>query len=509
MKRKLISLALIAMLLLALMPALTLADGLNKDAPIVMWLPGNGAVSGFEEGATENDNRFINAIREKTGYKNLEVLIMPATDPESTMNLMLSSGDYPDVIYVNGLRAFFLRYQTEGLWAPVDEAIAAYGPEITKLVTDEAWATVQGEDGKHYGIPNPLHTSYNGHLLGGGILYRKDIFDQLGREVPKTTEEFYELLKAVQEAYPDMIPYSYVGNTGGALVNPYFRSVFGMWTPYRVADDGTLESTNRLYMKDFVAYMNRLYKENLLDPEFLYQTGNNLNEKIINGKVFAWDGGVWDKIIRQTWESTGFEGQQAFFPPLEGIDGNTGGPMPFPVANCYMFPKTTKYMNEVVDLINTFLSDKELETFVNFGIEGEHYTVNAEGALEPKYPAYENIIYKIYYRLWFKPDVWWNNAVLGDFVPEIKLYDEAYPEGPTLVNIFQYAPTNQAQLDYDTAVNDILHEYVAKIIVGDLSVDAVDEMFQKMDESGLKEIEAAAAAWYEKTGAGLAERFAK
>lgn len=506
MKRKIAALSLVAVLLLLLFPAALAAEGLNKDAPIVMWLPGNGAVSGFEEGATENDNRFINAIREKTGYKNLQVVIMPATDAESAMNLMLSSGDYPDVIYVNGLRSFFLRYLTEGLWAPVDEAVAAHGPEITKLVTEEAWATVQGEDGKHFGIPNPLHTSYNGHLLGDGIIYRKDIFDKMGREVPKTVEEFYELLKAVKEAYPDMIPYSYVGNTGPALAGPYVRNAFGLWAPYKVTD-GKLTSTNRLYMKDFLTYMSKLYAEGLLDPEFLYQTGTNLNEKFINDKVFSYNGSVWGKIIRQTWASSGFEGQQAFFPAFEGIDGNTGGPMPFPVANCYMFPKTTKYMNEVVDLINTFLTDKELETFVNFGTEGEHYAINAQGALEPLYPAYENIIYKIYYRLWFKPDVWWNNAVLGDFVPEIKLYDEAYPQGPTLVNIFQYAPTNQASLDYSTAVNDIMYEYIAKIIVGELPVDAVDEMFQKMDESGLKEIEAADAAWYESTGASLAERF--
>ena len=91
MKRTLV-LVLALLLLVTALPAMGESE-LNYDAPIVMWLPGNGGVSGLEEGATENDNQFINAIREATGYANLTVEVMPATDAENAMNLRLAAGD--------------------------------------------------------------------------------------------------------------------------------------------------------------------------------------------------------------------------------------------------------------------------------------------------------------------------------------------------------------------------------------------------------------------------------
>lgn len=508
--KKLVTVFLAFALLLgmAAMPAYA-AEGLNKDAPLVMWLPGNSGVSGLEAGATENDNRFINAIREATGYKNLTVTIMPTDQPSNAMSMMMASGEYPDVIYVNGLRDFFLRYLTEGVWQPVDDAVAKYGPAIADLVTPAAWATMAGEDGKHYGIPNPLHTSYDGKLLTHDIQYRSDWLQNLNLAAPTTPEEFKAVLLAVKQADPAgngaTIPYSPVVNEfAKADTMPLLKAAFGLWTPYTVAD-GKLQNTLRLYLKDMLAYLNDLYKEGLIDPEFLYQTNANRTEKFIAGKVFCFDGDVWTKTIRQTWASTGYAGDSDYFPQFSNIDGTRGLAQPFPVANMYMFPKTTKYMNEAIDLINTFLTDSELEKFVNFGTEGEHYTVAENGSLVPKEPEYSQIIYKIYYRLWFKPDVWWNNAVLGDFDPEIRKYSAAIGEGYKNINVFAYMPTSEASLNFKSACDDILNEYASKIIVGDLSIDKVDEMFAKMDAAGYTEIEAAAQAWYDQTGAALAE----
>ncbi len=512
MRKAFVSVALILTLLLgcAALPAGAEVT-LNKDAPIVMWLPGNGGVSGMEDGATENDNRFINAIREATGYKNLTVTIMPNDQPANTMNMMLASGDYPDVIYVNGQRDFFLRYQAEGLWAPVDEAVATYGPAIAELVTSEAWATMMGDDGQHYGIPNPLHTSYDGKLLTYAVQYRSDWLAGLGTQPPSTPEEFKAALEAIKAADPAgggaTIPYSPILtnlNFGDAGTMPTLKAAFGLWQPYAMID-GELQNTMRLYLKDFLAYMNDLYAEGLVDPEFLYQTSENRLEKFIAGKIFCFDGDVWTKKIRQTWAANGTEGDTAYLPQMENIDGTKGIAQPFPVANMYMFPKTSKYMNEAIDLINTFLTDKELEKFVNFGTEGVHFEAGENDTLVPLEPEYSKVIYKIYYRLWFKPDVWWNNAVMGDFHPEIYQYAEAVGEGYQNVNVFAYMPTSEASLNYKSACDDIMNEYVSKIIVGDKPVDAVDEMFAAMDAAGYTEIEAAYKAWYEDTGAALAE----
>ncbi len=509
MRKMLVALLALAMVAGCIPAAASAEATLNKDAPIVMWLPGNGGVSGLEAGATENNNQFINAIREKTGYKNLTVEIMPVDQPGNAMSLRLASGDYPDVIYVNSLRDFFLRYQTEGLWAPVDDAVAAYGPAIADIVTPEVWATMTGEDGKRYGIPMPMHTRVEGKYLSNAMQYRNDWLEALGLQPPTDADSFREVLRAVKAADPAgdgaTIPYSPVLDKFSDVNKmPTLKAMFGMWQPYAIID-GEFKNTTRLYLKDFLTFVSGLYAEGLIDPEFLYQTNDIRLEKMIAGKAFLIDGDVWTKKIRQTWAANGTEWDTAYYPQQANIDGTKGVAQPFPVSNMYMFPKTTKYMNEVIDLINTFLSDTELERFVNFGIEGTHYSVGENNALVPIEPAYTQIIYKLYYRLWFKPDVWWNNAVLGDFHPEIYKFIDAVGDGYQNVNVFGYMPTSEASLNYKTACDDILDEYVSKIIIGDLPVDAVDEMFTQMDAAGYTEIEAAAKAWYESTGAALAE----
>ena len=62
--KKLVSILLALLMLLSC--ALVSAEGdLDKDAHILVWVPDNAASAVWPEGATENDNPFINAIKEK------------------------------------------------------------------------------------------------------------------------------------------------------------------------------------------------------------------------------------------------------------------------------------------------------------------------------------------------------------------------------------------------------------------------------------------------------------
>lgn len=498
--KKLVTLLLVLAMILSLtsVPAFA-AEELDKDAEIVIWLPGNASVPGYEEGASEDDNRFINAIREKTGYKNLKAYIMPASGGPEHMNLLIAAGDYPDAIYLNGSRDFWLEYLNQGFWAPVDETVAQYGSNINPLMTDAVWATVAGSDGLHYGLPMPRHTAYEGKFLGDGIMYRSDLMAELGMEAPTTIEEFYNLLVAVKAKWPEMIPYA---NT--EINSSRIKAVFGMWNEFGVDADGKVYSKYDGYMKDYLTFMNKLYAEGLLDPESSYQTGAQRREKIVAGKVFAWDDGVWSKEMRQAWAETGTPYKAEFLPEFPNVDGTSGMADAFASANVWCFPVTSDKQAEIIDLINTFLGDKELEDFVNYGVLGEHYTIDENGVYQTL-EGYESVIYKIYYRMWFKPEVWWNNAVLGDFVTEIESWYNA-TKGFDNVDLFSYMPASDAKIEFGSSVKDIMDEYTAKIITGELPIDAVDEMLSKMYASGYDQIIAAAQEWYDASGKVLAEQ---
>lgn len=499
MKKTMLTLILVLALVLSVCaPMAGAADELDKNAALTLWLPDNAASAVMPEGTTVNDNPFINAIREHTGYPNLTVELI--TDGASQMNLLMASGEYPSAIYVNGDRAFFLQYLTEGLWAPVDDAVATYGPAISELLTPAVLAATQGSDGQHYAISMPLHTSYNGKYFSNSMMYNAAVLGELGLAVPTNAEELYNVLAAVKEAKPDMIPLTLTGTDCQTL-----KSMFGMWTDYTIDENGKIVNTKREYMKDYVTYMNRLYTEGLLDPESLYQTGTEKTEKVVSGKAFMIEEGVWCKSYRQSIVGNGGEFTWDYLPALENIDGTYGNANPFPTSNIWMFPEpTADDMNEVVDLINTFLTDSELETFVNYGEEGVHFRYDDDGVIQAinDNGEYDSIMYKIIYRLWFKPDVWLNNAILGDFMTEIEKYTDVYTM--TNYDLWGYMPTSEASIEYKSTCNDILNEYRDKIIVGELPVDAIDEMFEKMDANGYTEIEAACQEWYDTTGADLA-----
>ena len=498
--KKLVTLLLVLAMLLSMacVPAYA-ADELDKDAEIVIWLPGNGSVPGYEENATEDDNRFINAIREKTGYKNLKAYVMPATDGVQQMNLLIAAGDYPDAIYVNSNFDFWREYLNQGFWAPVDENFEKYGSNMKDLITEDVWATMAASDGLHYGLPIPRHTSYEGKFLGDGIMYRSDLMAELGMEAPTTLEGFYDLLVAVKAKYPDMIPYA---NTN--INSNRIQAVFGMWNEFGVDADGKVYSKYDANMKDYLTFMNKLYTEGLLDPESSYQTGAQRREKIVAGKVFAWDDGVWSKEMRQAWAETGTPYKAEFLPEFPNNDGTSGMADAFAAANFWAFPVTSDKQAEVIDLINTFLGDKELEDFINYGVYGEHYVIDENGVYQTV-EGYEAVIYKIYYRLWFRPEVWWNNAVLGDFVPEIESWYNA-TKGFDNIDLFAYMPASDAKIEFGSSVADIRDEYTAKIITGELPIDAADEMLSNMYASGYTQIIEAAQAWYDETGKVLAEQ---
>ena len=489
-------LVVLALILTAFAPMATAADELDKNATITLWLPASS--NPYPEGVTENDNPFINAIREHTGYPNLTVELI--TDGTTQMNLLMASGEYPDAIYVNGNRSFFLEYMTQGLWLPVDEAVAEYGPAISELMTPAVLAATQGEDGQHYAISLPLHTSYKGKYFGSSMFYDTAILNELGLEVPTDADSLYNVLATVKEKKPELIPLSLVGTDCGTL-----KSMFGMWTDYTIDDNGKIVNTKREYMKDYVTYMHKLYEEGLLDPESLYQTGTERDEKLVSGKLFMTEESVWCKKDRQTIVANGGEFTWDYLPALENIDGTKGNANPFPTSNIWMFPSEGKHMNEVVDIINTFLTDDALETFVNYGEEGVHFRYDDDGNIQSinDNGEYDSIMYKMDFRLWFKPDIWLNNAILGDYMPEIEKFTAVYTM--TNYDLWGYMPTSEASIEYQSTCNDIINEYRDKIIVGELPVDAIDEMFEKLDANGYTEIEAACQEWYDNTGKGLAE----
>ena len=492
------------------------APVVNKDAKIRIGVPDNSGVKGFEQGANENDNQFLNAIREKTGYKNIEWNVVPQANQLDKYNLMFASGDVYDIIYNFDLD-LFRRYSGQGAIEPVDTILSKYGSEIVNLVTENAWSMVT-LDGKKLAIPVPTYQQYNKIDVGMGFLARQDWMDKLGLKAPTNTDELYTFLKAIKDGNPSgngTIPY--VGAAGGNG-NPFdgldvITSAFGIQgitnlaVPF-IVKDGKLVDAQDYYLKDLLIYLNKMYKDGLIDNEYLFNKAQQVTEKMSAGKAASYYAGYWElKSLEEALAKTDANAKLTYLPTIAGPDGTKGFVMPAPVSAYFMIPKGAKNPNEAVDLINSYLKDKELQSFINFGKEGVHFDT-VDGNFTPKQPEYDNIKYKIYYRLWTTADVWLPNALLAGYEPAMKSFTGNGGQ-LTRFNINAYRPQTEVELSKSKTLIDLRNEYAAKIISGAMPITAVDEYFQKADAAGRQDVIQASQEWFTKDGKAISEKLMK
>jgi ABC-type glycerol-3-phosphate transport system substrate-binding protein len=106
--------------------------------------------------------------------------------PQRDKYLLQAESGKPDVI--EGLLEDTAAYVQAGLIEPLDERFAAW--EDSSVFVESTLAPLR-IDGKLYGIP------YNTNARA--LVYRKDIFEQYGLEVPKTWTEFVETARKITE----------------------------------------------------------------------------------------------------------------------------------------------------------------------------------------------------------------------------------------------------------------------------------------------------------------------
>ncbi|WP_246218211.1 extracellular solute-binding protein [Litoribacterium kuwaitense] len=136
-------------------------------------------------------------------------------------NLALASGDYPEVFYSAGVPVTDLaKYSKQGVFLQLDDLIDQHMPNLKKRF-EEYPSVKQGltlPDGHIYSLPTIY--SFDALQMSGVGWVRQDWLEQLNMDLPETTDEYYEYLKAVSttdlngNGKADEIPYGGKGISG-------------------------------------------------------------------------------------------------------------------------------------------------------------------------------------------------------------------------------------------------------------------------------------------------------
>ncbi len=244
-----------------------------------------------------NDDKYVQELEALTNT-DITIRLVPHGEYVERMTLMLASNDVPDVLQASGgvLGPELAGGVEAGAFMPLDDLLKEHGQNLLEVIPEEAWDRVT-YDGKIYGIPE-----YLSNPSRRGTAIRMDLLEETGLDVPETTDEFLEVLRAfkdlgVRNPYQGREDFKYADTFFGAFdAFPYQWEYYeGEVVPKFMAGDK---------IKDALAFYNTLYEEGLIHSEFLTTQQPEYRSNIIAGNSGMWsmnaeEVNAWEQEIKK------------------------------------------------------------------------------------------------------------------------------------------------------------------------------------------------------------------
>lgn len=208
---------------------------------------------------------------------------------EEKKSLLFASDDLPDLfIGANFTAKELAQYGGQGQLIALNDLIEKYGPNIKDAFKQipEAKAMSTSSDGNIYSLPlinqmpRDMHKRY-----WISTTWLKNV----GKEVPTTLDEYYDVLVAFKEQDAngngnpnDEIPLSGINGyaNDGLVLNALGINSSDIGYEIIATMDGEVVCKNIMpEYKEYLKFMNRLYKEKLLDNDVFVQTIEQFNAK--------------------------------------------------------------------------------------------------------------------------------------------------------------------------------------------------------------------------------------
>jgi putative aldouronate transport system substrate-binding protein len=318
---------------------------------------------------------------EKKSNIQVEFTEAPTDGFQEKKNLLFAANELPDALYRSGIGPLeAIRYGTGGQLIPLETLIDKYAPNFKKLMEQypEIRSGITTPEGHIYAIPGIV-------TLSSARTDKKWInqawLKKLGLGIPETTDELYEALKAFRDKDPngngkaDEIPMtaraSATAGQGLPLVNMMAGS-FGLDGQFgyyiNLENDKVQIWMGSDKHKEMLMYLNKLYKEKLLDPEiFSHKEGQYLAKQGSGNAGFFFDQ-TNNNFIPIMDQYTGIA-------PPKGPFGDRMQSQAAPVPRdfgAFAITSVNKHPEATMRWIDYFFSD-EGSTLLRFGREGEHY----------------------------------------------------------------------------------------------------------------------------------------
>jgi putative aldouronate transport system substrate-binding protein len=312
--------------------------------------------------------------------------MIPWADYPTKEKTVLASGDIPDVFTYSNYD-MNQQYGSQGVLLDVAKYLDK-SPNYKKFVdsTPDSKYLVYTPEGKSYGFLDGFVNTKNieGAQSLSTVAYRFDIFKKENIKIPETLDEFYDAAKKLKALYPNAYPINISSKNftlQRAWANIYHTNDNLYWNGKEYIYGPTEDS-----YKEMLMYLNQLYKDKLVDPEFVTDTDDKATQKAVSGKTFMFPS-VWAGTANNcNKNSKDMEWGLAMLPtnskygtPWKLLSTNPGNTLQqrFGIA----ISAKTKNPDLVVKMVDYQYSDEMIQ-LMNWGIEGKTYQKKADGSLE-------------------------------------------------------------------------------------------------------------------------------
>lgn len=316
-----------------------------------------------------DNNYWTQWMQENFGDPNnikLTFIPVPRSEETTKLNVLMASDSAPDIVFTYDWNTVYNYYLGGGL-ADITDLINESGENITNLLGDNL---KYGQiDGRQYAIPalSTSPTPTNSYFI------RQDWLDLIGASVPTNPDELYDVLKRIKQELGDSVyPYAMSSNEVPVDIVLSFRD-----------KDLTSEEFNAYYgngkatyyampgVKEGFRYLNKLYNEGLISPDFaLDKDGTQKDADIINGVAGAF---LYNQYMiyldKRVYQSLNTANPDARLSPMKPVDSLMAS-NPFGIF--VFIPESSDAKKEAIQYLNWMAQDDVLH-FLQYGEEGVHY----------------------------------------------------------------------------------------------------------------------------------------
>jgi ABC-type glycerol-3-phosphate transport system substrate-binding protein len=469
----------------------------KEEVELEVWMPSNSILASVVPNL--DDHPVFIKVEELTGI-NLKFITPPVGQEADNFTLMMASGELPDIIidpgrYPGGVDAGV----RDGAYIDLTDKMDEYAPNYSAWRNSDEMRrkTTVSDDGKlsaFHGI-----APYS-EWMWFGMLIKQEALDKTGLEVPNTVDEWHNFLTASKAAgYNEPLNY---GSTYGQIFTGIINGAYGVWDWVFVNEEGKAAwGPAQAGAKDYLTTMRQWEEEGLLNSDWVTADFNQrMAEAISDDCAVMMDSpdtmwGYW-----KTDNNIDFVG--ALNPVLNEGDKAATTYLNFKKTGTSAAITTQCENVEAAMAFLDFAYTKKGWELYNFGEYGTVHLVDKDGRPyfhadglmynDPEGQPLSNLIWK--YRIHSFANIrdeHFSNPLItaeGSYSGDIREYwTENMDAGVAMPPITFTSDEASREAELGTQLSTLRGEYFAKIIKGELPVDAYDEFLKKANQMGLQE----------------------